>query len=957
MVRTKIRNAVFLLSSAALSQSVFGMEQDIPFLAEIPVIDGNAADDCWKSLPWNGRFRKLGVKDLPAAVQTRFKIGHDGNFLYLLAEASELQPERIRKLRAERDSDVWNDDCIEILIDPNRSHDRFYHLAISSRNVLFDEERLQGGILASPAWNCIGIKSAVNVGMKQWTLEAAIPLLTLGIERTDGKMAFNIARERYTDVKPEISAFHPAGSGLLCPSDFKDCRLLGGNLKKYAWKIRGPYDARTLSRDGKIYFEGKIHITNDTGSLHRGFLLHQLGMGKTKSRVLIMDSGVANEYDFSLEANSVPSSQIFAVELTALDGTPLCQRSVPVQIQYSPLQADLTNPPYRDNIYSDMKLIELTGLIRIHDVNAQNQKITISLWDSQKKKLAAIQIPAGRFALPIPPLKDGNYQLVFQAGNYRLEKKIRKLPYQRGEVRFDSNGIMRVDGQRFIPYGWFGCRDFERAARYGFNVIIEYAVTAFKGRNLTTLFDQLAANRMKGIIYCYPENRMYERKTQSLPLSKEEADRIRERIRELKHHPALLAWYLCDEPDLSPALPSRLREIHDLCAEEDPYHPTVILNNTAEGYRKYAQSGDITMPDIYPNFLKDGTSGNPMISVYNQLCSCAESGKRILWCTPQGFNYNDCGHPGQRIPTPEELRNMHYQSLLAGATGFIWYIYEYNYPYPEVFATVSSLLEETRKIAGCFFSPERRKMLTHPTTDVLAASYELPDGHRYILTVNTAYEARKITMSVPRGKYYLAGETGFRVSNGTLTDVLEKLQVRIYTTDPQVAQSFSVAESKKKAMAEREYLRKEGNLAYGPDGNVKITASGLHLTQLPLEHLIDGAYYDGFRIQRGKVSPEITLTFPNRIEASKLAFYGIDLIPGGEIEIRQSGQWKKVAELKANPAKPFATGPFSTFTELPVIGYRKNRDCLTAVWPSCSFTELRIKGFRGAKAVEVEIFQ
>ena len=60
------------------------------------------------------------------------------------------------------------------------------------------------------------------------------------------------------------------------------------------------------------------------------------------------------------------------------------------------------------------------------------------------------------------------------------------------------------------------------------------------------------------------------------PLNAEEKDTLRRRIAELKDHPALWAWYLADEPELTPALPQRMREIYQIIRDEDPYHPLAV---------------------------------------------------------------------------------------------------------------------------------------------------------------------------------------------------------------------------------------------------------------------------------------------------------------------------------------------------------------------------------------------
>ncbi len=954
-----VKNGIKFFCLIAAVFSIFssdGSEVLIRRVGSALEIDGKSSDAAWQNIPWQSNFVMLGERDRKPAVQSRFKAVHDGSTIYFLIQADEPLMSDLHVSRSGRDSDVWNDDCMEIVIDPNRSQDRFYHFAVSANGVIFDEERLQGGLVSSSAWNCRKIAAAVQKMEKSWQLEIAIPMVSLGIERIDGKLAFNIARERYAGKErgAEISSFAPAGRGLLAPVDFAPAQLEGGNITRFAWKFKGPYEGKTVRRNGRIVYSGKVHLANHSGELVRGFLRLTMDNGKSVRKTVIMDSGVASEMTFDIEVDPAKKSTLLHAELSAIGGEEFLYRQIPVNIDYSPLEIKLTNPPYRNMIFSDMKINAIEGVVNVNDESVANTALQIVLRDKNGRVIAETTAGNGRFSLPVPALNYGEYFLTAGNKSYSRKLVIRKLPPKKGEVRFDADHVMYVDGKKFLPYGWFGCRDFERASSYGFNVIIEYAITAFNAEKLNKLFDRLHALNMKAVIYCYPENRMYSRPVQRLPLTKAEADAIRQRIRSIKDHPALLAWYLCDEPDLSPALPARMKEIHDICVEEDPYHPTVILNNTGEGYRKYAQSGDVVMPDIYPNFMRNGNSGVPMITMYDSLRACADAGDRILWCTPQGFNYDDCGHPGQRIPTPAELRNMHYQTLLGGATGFIWYIYEYNYPYPEVFSTLSSLLDESRKMP-LFFSPGKRRMLDTGKSGVLAGRYDV-DGKRFIVVINTLYQTAEVVLPIPAGNYYAAGEAGVKItSSGKVKTVLKPLEVRIFTTDKGVAESFSVAENEKTAMETRNYLQKKGNLAYGGNTSVDIRISGFARSILPVRHLNDGAYYDGFTVS-GK-NPEIVLTFPEMVTASKLRLYGIDIAgEDGIVEIMVDGKFVKVADLFKDPSSPKAAGEMSTFSEIPEIRYRKDRDALSAEWKSMSFKTLRISGFRARKIVEVEIY-
>ena len=186
MVGTALKTFLPCLAAVLTALPLTGAETQIARSASPPVIDGRGDDAAWQAQPWHGGFVMLGESSRKPAAQTRFKAVHDGDRICFLIRADEPVMRDLRTVRTARDSDVWNDDCAEILIDPNRSQDRFYHFAVSAAGVIFDEERLQGGLVTSAGWNCRDVTAAATKGENWWQVEIAIPLVALGLERTDG---------------------------------------------------------------------------------------------------------------------------------------------------------------------------------------------------------------------------------------------------------------------------------------------------------------------------------------------------------------------------------------------------------------------------------------------------------------------------------------------------------------------------------------------------------------------------------------------------------------------------------------------------------------------------------------------------------------------------------------------------------------------------------------------------
>lgn len=709
-------------------------------------------------------------------------------------------------------------------------------------------------------------------------------------------MGVNITRESLSKGAV-LSSFVPINGSFLQPGVFASAQLENCDLKHFAWKIDGPLNASIIRRNGQIAYEGKFFIGNNSGKLRFAVLTAGFGDGPRFRENVIMEHGLKREYAFSLPVDPAIPNQMLQVNLfDKKTGVSFADRQIPVSVSYSPLVMTLTDPPYRDNIYSDMNLKEITGDLIIREAGTEKLPVTFELSDSKGKILASCKgVGSCKFRLPVPQLKEGSYQLTARAGIYRTTKTIRKLPKVKGEIRFDKNRIMYVDGKPFIPYGGFSSK-LDRDSKLGFNICFSYVGSYMHGDGLQKAFDQYAEHGMKCTINCYPTNKLYKDGAMRNPLSKQEADLIRSRIRELRNHPALLGWYLYDEPEAVPVLPSRMKAIFEICKEEDPHHPAIILNNTAAGYRKYAESGDITMPDIYPNFIIGGDAGKPISNVYYQMKDSAGVNSRIQWVTPQAFNWGDFGRAGQRMPNFTELRNMHYQGLLAGATGFCWYSFADLDSEPEVYLGLAQLLKEARILKDIWFNGYRKQMLSTGSPDVLAASYPGNNGRNYIVVVNCATAARKITLPAAGKKYFAAGEKqSFTPVKGKLTDELKKYQVRVYLTDQKLAESFSLDEYKPKVAEAMKKLHKKGNLAYFRSSKVRFELSW-NKNNTGVWHLGDGAFDMVFWIKKNK-NLSVSAEFPETVKASRICLFGKNLRKG-VVEAEQNGKWVKLADLK-----------------------------------------------------------
>jgi len=174
----------------------------VPVTNFLPVINGKMDDACWKDALVLDNFRlplSGSGKITPATIQTEARLLHDRNYLYLLFTCLEPSPENIRARMTERDSEIYTDDSVEIMI--SQPGQPYFHIAVNSLGALYDAKEQDA------AWNA-EITRAARKGESSWTVEISIPLSALGVKWSPGaRFAFNLFRERYAGAKPEFSSW------------------------------------------------------------------------------------------------------------------------------------------------------------------------------------------------------------------------------------------------------------------------------------------------------------------------------------------------------------------------------------------------------------------------------------------------------------------------------------------------------------------------------------------------------------------------------------------------------------------------------------------------------------------------------------------------------------------------------------------------------------------------------
>jgi len=618
-----------------------------------PTLDGRLDDACWSQAAWNSGFVQHRDPDEQAEHDTRFTVACDDQFLFIAAAMTEPMPSGLVANIEQRDGNIYRDDCIQIFIDPDRKDTGYFSFSINSRGKFRDT------MGTTVLWNS-DAQAAAHVDAKQWSLEAVIPFgdLELTPECCTAPWGVNVTRVRRAGKPAVLSTFAPLRGTFHQPDKFVSCHVPIEPLKSYLWDVSGPDRISVTLVDGVPAVATGVQVSNLTERF-AFFLVRASVHGGNEQTLgeLVRDGLDASDSHFTQVTTPVGLIRkgMFVVSLfDALQPTRLLARRqfVADDIAYSPVSVTLRVPWYKNAIFATQQLEAVECEVRSDLPEADLAGLTLAAnvyTENGAPAAAPVTLqPAARnmvVSIPIPGLRVGEYQvrvsLLDAAGKavHVASVQLRKLAPREGEVNFDRNMACLIDGKPFFPFGWFGVRaeQMEQFAAEGYNTIGAYGPTCtnLSDGEVRAYLDKAHSLGLK--VICRPQPSLAVVRSAQRLLTDSEADAMRELIRKWREHAAVLAWYMCDEPEGHAQPLERRMQEYRLVDAEDPYHPAIVLNNTVPGIHKYHPAGDLLMPDVYPGFLIAGDASRihrPM----NAMIACREAtgGRKPVWITPQG---------------------------------------------------------------------------------------------------------------------------------------------------------------------------------------------------------------------------------------------------------------------------------------------------------------------------------
>lgn len=282
-------------------------------------------------------------------------------------------------------------------------------------------------------------------------------------------------------------------------------------------------------------------------------------------------------------------------------------------------------------------------------------------------------------------------------------------------VELDDAGWLMVDGKRFFAIGAYSdpsdtLDNFDSLLEAGFNMTHDYAFESTDANFAKRFSDDRAAiakqylsnahNAGLKVFMGLPRERIRENDLTAL----------REFVSKIADEPALLTYYLFDEPEMHNIGMHRLASISKAIAAIDQSRPSVILTSRPKLSGIFAEACDVLWVDPYP---LDYSPPQPLKLVAQWVTEARTlvGPDRPVWAVigahdvrywaKRRKSFEELGPP-QR-PTYEQLRCMTHLAIASGAKGVVIYwgpsrIYNIKDEAPLVWKGIVKVVRELRSL-------------------------------------------------------------------------------------------------------------------------------------------------------------------------------------------------------------------------------------------------------------------
>lgn len=442
----------------------------------------------------------------------------------------------------------------------------------------------------------------------------------------------------------------------------------------------------------------------------------------------------------------------------------------------------------------------------------------------------------GRVRFDKPTMVDGESLLVRMTGvrngtdQWTRSMSITQYPPAPAkEVVLRDDGVTLIDGKPFFPLGLYSApaSEFAYIKSMGCNAVHSYSpvdaeyMAAAERAGLMVL-PRTAGKAKKGShIYHDPRG---------------DDTRALAYIEQLRNSPALLGYYLFDEPNPGGVPRDLLLALCDVFRQADPYHLAAGCNNSYQA--SYYRVSDAMMVDSYP-------IPGPLDPLIQRAREGAEAQKpaSAMWFIPQAFNWethfsgplHGGKHGRRRLPTFDEVRTMPWLAVALGAKGLFYYSYQtqgfyHRNAYPWFWRGVERHIAETVALLPWLTEREPLKAPTCGNEAVFVAARKR--GTEWlIVAANSTRKAVDAEITLPafsgRALYVVSEGRDLEVTGGVWADTFAPLETHIYVSRPEPALKAlpTLAETRAEVERMEQAFRKQNPSEFTYRDGARLSAS------------------------------------------------------------------------------------------------------------------------------------
>jgi hypothetical protein len=755
-------------------------------ISSAPVLDGKMGDPAWAKATEVGGFTVLGTRDKSPVAPTYIKVLTDGKSLFIGFRCVEPNLAEIKTPIVPRDGEVWAQECVEVVIDSVGDRKNCYHLIGGLSGVEFDSKLSilpTGAIDDDSSWNGDWDLKSWR-GENEWRCEMRVPFSTIGADPAKNPiLGINFNRARWVG-NGELSNWSPnslkfsepenLGELILPDADGSYCRVYFPRLRSV---VAGRQDVPMMILN---YSNSKILPGID-------FKIDGPKPQSGRVQLDAIEAGYEPTAAMSLDIDR-PGNYTLLMNLTdSITGKPIYKISRDIEVTQAFVFDEKLYALYQKRVDATLEL----------RVPAENSVVRVSLMkDGVDAPIASRTIESGlsspmKVSFPLAKQQEGVYRLkaeMLKDGKVTASAVSRNYPYKPNpKIALDKDGYIVADGKPFFPIGIYSVENQDGSASVkiakeikdaGFNCTVLYHE---KPSQLLPVLDACQEAGLKAFVY------------PTLPFVNWKngltSEIVHKDIDARRNHPAILGWYVVDEPEgIGKAPVQPVRDMYQMIKEYDQDHPCTAVIMSPRAAKDYHSCCDIMWTDPYP------VPRQPVTYVSEYVSGAVKNieSDKPLWCIPQAFDWSVWNHgkvDNIHRPTDDEERCMTYLALVNGAKGIIYWAYtssKYHITdYPEHWAYMKKLAGEISSISPVLVTPTvNGKLTSSDKNSVLQTMVKKSNGDWYVFAVNSS-------TSPCTGSFKLSGakraqldvmfeHRSVSVKNGNWTDEFKPLEVHVY---------------------------------------------------------------------------------------------------------------------------------------------------------------------------------